>query len=76
MFIGYASSFSERKFVWDCTRDWEATQGMLQALITPSGPPHPRAYSGFHQYFDFDTPESQLVVAVDEHDEQWWAKFG
>jgi hypothetical protein len=48
---------------------------MLENLLAPSGKPDPRALPGYHQYFDLDLPENQLIVAVDEYDEQWWAKF-
>jgi hypothetical protein len=70
------SSLSEKSFCWDCTSDWEATQGMLENLIDPSHKPDSRALPGFHQFFDLDLPAKQMVVAVDEYDEQWWAKFG
>jgi hypothetical protein len=51
----YPSS-SENSFIWDCTIDWEATQEMLENLIAPSGPPDPRALTGFHQFSIWTCP--------------------
>jgi hypothetical protein len=69
-------SGSTKTFFWDCMVDWVATQDMLENLVAPSRPKFENALPGYHQYFDLNMPENQLVVAVDEYDDSWWARFG